>query len=90
MTQYLLSDEVLNAEAADKLVSAITDKREKALLRFLTGQTMFAMQIEGAARPSAPVDLLYIVQIGRMMYQKKKMIDGILNGNAEDHLWGED
>jgi hypothetical protein len=48
------------------------------------------MDLEGAEPPLAPIDLLYVAQIGRMMYQKREMLNGILNGNPDDYLWGEE
>jgi hypothetical protein len=90
MTRCLDSDAVRNAHESEAFIRSITDKRERALVRFLSGQAIFAVGIEGAKEPATPIDLLYVAQIGRMMYQKRKLLDGILNGNPEDYLWGEE
>ena len=90
MTTYLDSSLIVNAKESETATKQIANPRERALARLLIMQSMCATRLDDARPPETPLDLLYVVEIARALYQNKNLLNEVLNGNPEDYLWDEE
>jgi hypothetical protein len=89
MMRALPSDSIINADAASTVVSALSDKREKAIVHFVISTVVHTIARKGVVLPERPLDMKYIVEIARSIYFERDRLIRILEEDPEQFLWGE-
>ena len=78
-----------NVGDASEIESTLDDRRELAFVRFISSAVACATQRQGSPLPEHPIDMKYISEVGRYMYERREMLIGILTKDPEEYLWGE-